>query len=224
MSAETIPCVPAPSLFAPPYLPPGAIVMPVEEYLKFERDSEIKYEYVDFYAIPKEGVEILENGEIRAMSGVAPPHNRITLNITTKMDNTIGERPCDVYTSDIKVRVSNVKYRYPDVAALCGEAQFDDAAPPCLLNPSVLLEVLSPSTQNIDMGQKFKEYKQIPTLRDYVLIAQDCMLVTHYVRQSAVHWTITDYEQPTDVLTLSTLGVSIPLADIYRKIVFPQAV
>ena len=223
MSAETIPFAPSPSLFAPPYLPPGAIVMSVEEYLKFERDSEIKYEYVDFYAIPREGVEILENGEIRAMSGVAPPHNRITLNITTKMDNTIGERPCDVYTSDIKVRVSNVKYRYPDVAALCGETQFDDADPPCLLNPSVLVEVLSPSTQNIDMGQKFKEYKQIPTLRDYVLIAQDRMEVTHYSRRDLLTWVIEDYTQPTDILTLATLDVSMSLAEIYRKIVFPPS-
>ncbi len=95
--------------------------------------------------------------------------------------------------------------------------------PPCLLNPSVLVEVLSPSTQNVDKGEKFDEYKQIATVTDYVLVAQDRMFVTHYVRQSASHWTVTDYEQPTDVLTFATLDVSISLAEIYRKIVFPTS-
>lgn len=223
MSAETIPYAPARSLFAPPYLPPGGIVMSVEKYLEWERDSEIRYEYVDFYAIPKEGVEILEDGEIRAMSGVSPPHDRVVLNITTKIDNAIGERPCEVYSSDIRVCVSNSKYRYPDLSVLCGEARFTDTDPPCLLNPSVLVEVLSPSTQNVDKGEKFDEYKQIATVTDYVLVAQDRMFVTHYVRQSASHWTVTDYEQPTDVLTFATLDVSISLAEIYRKIVFPTS-
>lgn len=222
MSAETIPFAPSPNpaLFDPPYLPPGGMVMSVDDYRQLVRTSEIRYEYVDFYAIPKDGVEILENGEVRAMSGSSPSHNRIALNISAKLDAQIGESPCEVYISDIRVRVSAAKYRYPDVVALCGEAQFDADTPPCLLNPSVIVEVLSPSTQSVDIGEKFDEYKQIPTLTDYVLVAQNRMFMTHYVRQSAVHWTLMDYEQPSNVLTFSTLGVSISLAEIYRKIVF----
>ena len=224
MSAESIPDLssvsqpPAPIGLA--YLPPGAIVMTVEEYLEFERDSEIRYEYVDFYAIPKDGVEELENGEIRAMSGESPEHNQIAGNVYVKFDREIGERPCRVYIEGIRVRVSAAKYRYPDVAALCGLAQFDNANPPCLLNPSVLVEVLSPSTQRADHTEKFDEYKRILTLTDYVLIAQDRMFVLHYARQSASRWLISEYEQPTDILTFSTLDISISLAEMYRKIVF----
>ena len=229
MSAETIPALPmtadlpvsepsAPVCSA--YLPPGAIVMSVEEYLEWERDSEVRYEYVDFYAIPKDGVEVLEDGEIRAMSGESPGHNRIAGNIYVSFDREIGDRPCEVYFESIRLRVSPTKYRYPDVAALCGPAQFDAAKPPCLLNPSVLVEVLSPSTQRTDQNEKFTEYKRILTLTDYVLIAQDRMFVTHYARQSATQWLITDYTQLGDTLTFATLNVSITLADMYRRIVF----
>ncbi len=194
--------------------------MSVEKYLEWERDSEIRYEYVDFYAIPKDGVEILANGDIRAMSGESPEHNQIAGNVYVKFDREIDERSCNVYFECIRLRVSEAKYRYPDVAALCGPPQFDTANPPCLLNPSVVVEVLSPSTQREDRGEKFDEYKQLPTLTDYVLIAQDRMFVSHYVRQNATQWMISDYQQPTDVLTFAALGVSISLADMYRKIVF----
>ena len=195
MSAETIPFAPAPNpaLFDPPYLPPGGIVMSVDEYRQLVRTSEIRYEYVDFYAIPKDGVEILENGEIRAMSGVSPAHNEIAGNVYFKIKlETVG-RPCKAYFESIRVRVAPAKYRYPDVAALCGTAQFDADTPPCLLNPSVLVEVLSPSTQSVDRSDKLDEYRQIPTLTDYVLIAQERMFVTHYARHALLPWTVADY-------------------------------
>lgn len=193
--------------------------MSVEEYLAFERASEMRYEYSNGCAFPRYGVEVLENGDIRAMSGESPAHNRIALNISTRFDTAFGERPCEVYMEGIRLRVSAAKYRYPDVAALCGSAQFDADTPPCLLNPSVLVEVMSPSTQSIDRGEKFDEYKQIPTLSDYVLVAQNTMRVTHYTRLNLLQWTVTDYTQPTDALTFTSLDVSLSLADIYRKIV-----
>lgn len=226
MSAETTlvaPVQPALKPIAPPcpaYLPPGGIVMPVEEYLEWERNSEVRYEYVDFYAIPKGGVQFLANGEIRAIMGDYPAENEITGNIMVKLDRDIGDSSCDVYFKSIRLRVSSTQVRYPDVSALCGVAQFDNADPPCLLNPSLLVEVMSPYTQRADQNEKFHAYKVMPTVSDYVVVAQDRMFVTHYTRQSVSHWTVTDYEQPTDVLTFPTLDVSISLEDIYRDIVF----
>ena len=187
--------------------------------------SECRLEYVNGYVVTKDGVYITDAGqvlteEIRAMSGETAPHNRIALNVSALLDRAFEDRECEVYIENIKARVSPNQYRYPDVVAVCGSAQFDNDNPPALLNPMVIVEVLSPSTQGIDRGEKWDEYRVLPTLTDYVLVAQDRIFVTHYARQSATQWIVTDYSAQTDTLTLTSVDVIMTLAEIYRKVTF----
>jgi len=178
----------------------------LQDYFALERTSDTRHEYVD--------------GEIWAMAGETPAHNRIAGNIYVALETAFGTRPCVSFIENIRTRVTSSRYRYPDIAALCGEAQFDQERPPSLLNPSVIFEVLSPSTEDNDRGEKFNEYRQLETLSDYLLIAQDKIEVAHYARQSARQWMVTIYGELEDKLVLSSLEVTLTLADVYRKIVF----
>lgn len=179
----------------------------VQEYFVLERASSIRHEYVD--------------GEIQAMSGETPNHNIIAGNVYVRLRLALDGRPCQSFIENIRVRVTPTRYRYPDVTALCGEAHFDEQNPPALLNPVVVVEVLSPSTTHIDLGEKFIEYRRLETVRDYILVAQDQVEVTHYARQSEGRWLVSIYNGLEDVLTISSVDVSLTLSDIYRQIIFP---
>jgi Uma2 family endonuclease len=176
------------------------------EYFALERASDVRHEYVD--------------GQIRAMAGESPQHNRIAGNVYLRLEVAFGDRPCVAYFEGVRLRVTPTQYRYPDVMAVCGNTQFDNENPPALLNPSVIIEVLSPSTQNFDREAKFLEYRQIDGLTDYVLAAQDSILVIHFARQSATQWLVTEHTHLDDTLTFASLDVSLTLADIYRKVDF----
>lgn len=201
-AAVTAPVAPAapPILLAPPL--PASPKITVQEYFELERHSEIRYEYVE--------------GEIIAMPGVILPHNRVSGNFFTVFDRT-----CEAFIETVRVRVSPTQYRYPDVVALSGEPVTDGENPPALLNPAVIVEVLSDSTAAKDKEEKFFEYKTLATLTDYVLAAQDKISVTHYRRQNEKDWTATEYNELTDTLTFAALDVTISLADIYRGVTFP---
>lgn len=206
MSSQSAAVAPEPSSLNRVAQPSSRPKVSVQEYLEMERKSEVRHEYVD--------------GVILAMSGETPTHNRIAGNVYRKFGNDFEERPCEAYIEGVRVRVTPTQYRYPDVAALCGDAQFDDTNPPALLNPSVIVEVLSPSTEKFDREEKFLEYRQIAGLTDYVLIAQDEILAIHYARQSPHQWALTEYTALEDTLHFASLEVTLSLADIYRKITF----
>jgi Uma2 family endonuclease len=180
----------------------------LEEYFALERRSDVRHEY--------------SNGYIRAMAGESPQHNRIAGNVYLRLEIAFGDRPCGAYFEGVRLRVTPTQYRYPDVMALCGDAQFDDENPPALLNPSAIIEVLSPSTAENDRTEKFVEYRQVEGLTDYVLVEQDRILVIHYARQSDTQWMLTEYTRLDDTFTLTSLEVSLTLADIYRKVVFSE--
>ena len=224
MSAEQIVVVPPPLVM--PADPPK---FTVEEYLAMDRASEARLEYMDGYVMVKDGPYITDAGqvyaeEIRAMSGESAPHNRIAGNVFARLTALFEDRECEVYFENIKVRVSPGQYRYPDVMALCGQAEFDNDKPPALLNPSLIVEVLSPSTKGVDRGEKWEEYRSLPTLTDYLVVTQDRAAVTHYARRNATQWIVTDYTALTDTLTLTSLDVTLTLAQIYRKIAFAPPV
>ncbi len=171
-----------------------------------ERTSDIRHEYID--------------GMVIAMSGESLEHNQIAGNVYVRIELAFGERPCRVFMEGIRVRVSPTRYRYPDVVALCGEPRVDDSNPPVLLNPNVIVEVLTPSTEQFDRDDKFMEYRQIDSLTDYVLIEQDHISVVHAARIGPTEWMIRDFSNSTDQLTFAALDVSLSLADIYRKVTF----
>ena len=177
-----------------------------EEYLAVERGSEAKSEYLA--------------GEVFAMVGASRRHNLITSNIIRVLGNQLLDRPCNVYPSDMRVKVSAIgKYTYPDVVVACEEEAFDDAEQDTLLNPLVIVEVLSESTEAYDRGKKFEHYQYIESLTDYLLVSQDPYRVEHYVRQGGRDWKYSEYHAAEDVLKIGVIGCELTLKDVYAKVV-----
>lgn len=180
-----------------------------EEYLALERASDHKSELV--------------NGRIYAMSGASVRHTRIVRNLVIGIGGRVSGGPCEVFSNDLRVKVSQTgMYTYPDVVALCDTPRLEDAHLDTLLNPAVIIEVLSASTEAYDRGEKFAHYRRIETLREYMLIAQDQVRVERYIRDGE-DWRLTEISDPAGVLPIEALGCEIPLAEIYGRVEFPPA-
>lgn len=176
-----------------------------EEYLAAERRSEVKSEY--------------PAGEILATVGASRRHNLITSNIIRVLGNQLLDSPCNVYPSDMRVKVSPIgKYTYPDVSVACEEEQFDDEEKDTLLNPVVIIEVLSESTEASGRGRKFDHYQYIESLTEYLLVSQDPYRVEQYVRQGAREWKYSDHRAAESVLKISVIGCELALKDVYAKV------
>ena len=180
-----------------------------EEYLAFEREADIKHEYC--------------NGQLYAMSGASRAHNLISLNIAGELRAQLKGRTCEVYMSEMRVLVDAARsYRYPDVVVACDVPRFQDDVFDTLLNPTVIVEVLSLSTEARDRGEKFAEYAQLVSLRDYVLVAQKAVHVEHYLRQGT-RWVSRECRDLDAVLQLESIGCALPLRDIYEKVKVPMS-
>src|SRR5437588_9592329 len=180
---------------------------PPRQYLEMERKAEYKSEYW--------------RGRIYAMAGASREHNLITMSIASQLSSQLRERPCEVYASEMRVKVSETGlYTYPDVTVVCGEAQFEDAEVDTLLNPSLIIEVLSESTAAYDRGVKFEHYRKVESIADYVLVAQDAPRVEHLARQPDGRWLLTVIDDPAGELALPSIDCHVPMAEIYRKVVF----
>ncbi|HKP52795.1 MAG TPA: Uma2 family endonuclease [Chloroflexia bacterium] len=199
-----------------------------EEYLELERKAEYKSEYFNGRIYPLHRTELEEservNGQAYAMSGASRAHNLITLNIGREVSSQLKGRPCETYVNDMRVKVSpSGLYTYPDVVAVWGEPQLEDRQIDTLVNPTVIIEVLSPSTEAHDRGEKFAQYRKLESLVEYVLVAQDKVRVEHYVRQGdeGTHWVLTEISGQDGTLQLGSIGCAISLSDIYDKVSFP---
>jgi Uma2 family endonuclease len=179
-----------------------------EHYLSLERQSETKSEYY--------------NGEIFAMSGASFPHNCLQIDLALAIGPRLLSRECDVLGSDQRLKIQATGLiTYPDLIVLCGPPQFaENAVKDTLVNPALIAEVLSPSTESYDRGKKFLHYRQIPSLRDYLLVSQDRVLVEHFTRQPDDSWTFRAYPNREDILPLLNFSIEIPLRDIYRRVTF----
>ena len=178
-----------------------------EEYLVLERKATIKSEYL--------------NGQMYAMSGASRAHNLICLNIGGELRTQLKERACEVYTNDMRVKVTAAGlYTYPDILVVCDEPRFEDDSFDILLNPTALFEVLSPSTEAYDRGAKFGYYRQLDSMQEYTLVSQDFMRVEHYLRHNG-QWILTEYSSPDDVVRLTSIDCELPLREIYAKVEFP---
>ncbi len=154
------------------------------------------------------------------MTGASRNHNLIAANTNRSLGSQLDERPCEVYQSDMRVRVpSTGLYTYPDVVVVCGKPEFEDKELDTLLNPTLIIEVLSPSTEQYDRGKKFQDYRSIPSFREYIMIAQERAYVEHFVRQG-VQWLFTEASTLDSVLTLSSIECTLTLSDIYKKVSF----
>lgn len=175
------------------------------EYLRAERLSETKHEFV--------------GGRINAMAGASERHNLISLNVGAELRSQVRGRPCRVYPSDMRVKMPmRGSYTYPDVTVVCGKPQFEDDDRDTLLNPTVIVEVLSKSTESYDRGQKFQNYRTLASLQEYVLIAQDAHRIEHYARQPQGQWLLTEAAGLTEVMHLPAIECTLALADVYEKV------
>jgi Uma2 family endonuclease len=174
------------------------------QYLEIERNTEVRSEYLA--------------GRMYAMSGASRRHNLIALNIGGELRSQLRGRPCEAYVSDMRVRVdSSPTYTYPDVVAVCGEPQFEDVHVDTLLNPTLIVEVLSDSTEKYDRGEKFAKYRRLASLHEYVLVAQDKIRVERYVRDEA-QWLFSEISTPDGALLLPSIGCELTLGAIYEKV------
>jgi Uma2 family endonuclease len=175
-----------------------------QEYLAFERKATTKHEYLA--------------GEIVAMSGASFAHNFITGDIFGELRAQLQGRRCKAATNDMRVKVSKTgSYFYPDVVVFCGEPQAEDNESDTLLNPTVIIEVLSPSTEARDRGEKFWHYQQLASLQEYVLVSQDRVCVEHYLREGA-YWLRTEFRALEDIMPLSSIECELRLRDIYNSV------
>ena len=152
-------------------------------------------------------------------------HTLVKDNVAGETRNQLKDGKCRVLTSDLRIKITATGlYTYPDIVVVCDQPRFEDNVLDTLLNPRTLVQVLSHSSEKYDRGTKFAHYRQIPSVQEYVLIAQDRPLVERYVRQPDDDWTLTVFSDMTQTFAFGTIPVQIPLAEIYRGVEFPESV
>lgn len=180
----------------------------VADYLELERASEIRHEYLD--------------GQVYVMAGESPRHSNICFNLYGLIHRDLRGKPCRGFSPNMKIATNNKGlYAYPDLAIVCGEPKFHDKKGDVLLNPTMIFEVLSPSTQHYDRGEKFLRYTNfIKSLTDYVLVSQDKPLVEHFSRQPDNSWQSVVIQGFEAVLPLTAIDAVLPLNELYENISF----
>lgn len=178
-----------------------------QEYLIRERKASIKSEFYQ--------------GEIFAIGGGSANHSVIAANFVREAGNALRDKPCIVFNSDLRVQVQSTGlYTYPDATIVCGELLFDDDHRDTLLNPTVIVEVLSDSTEKYDRGKKSNHYRQIASLKELILIAQDRSHVERFTRQPNGDWLFHEQKELTAGFELKSLGISIAISELYRGVKF----
>ncbi len=184
-----------------------------EEYITLERKA-----IPDAEAVRSEYI----NGEIINMPGASFAHNLITNNISGELRARLKGSQYAVFANDMRISIPTARsYFYPDVGVVCEEPRFEDDVFDTLLNPIVIVEVLSPSTEAYDRGEKFAYYRQITPLQEYILVSQDQIRIEHYYRQER-QWIFTDFEKRDEILLLPSIRCELPLQEIYERVTFSE--
>ena len=182
------------------------------------------YRFEDYLAVEREAVDAKHEyvaGHVYAMTGASYHHNLITLNLASELRAALKSSPCVVLTADMRIRVEAADAStYPDVVALCDEPAFHDERRDVLTNPILLIEVLSPSTEGYDRGGKFALYRALPSLRQYVLVAQDRYSVDVFTRRDDNRWVLTAYSEPDDLIRFDAIACAVPMSEIYARVRF----
>ena len=178
-----------------------------DEYLALERESDIKNEYFD--------------GEIFAMAGARRGHNQISTNIVRMLGNHLLEKPCSVFSSDMKVKMEEIrKYTYPDIVVVCDHEEYEDENNDILLNPLVIIEILSDSTEAYDRGDKFSHYQFIDSFKEYILVSQYVCRVEKFTRQEDETWVYSKRNNMEDTVRIESIKCDLPVSEIYRRVNF----
>lgn len=175
------------------------------EYLAREREAETKSEYFQ--------------GEIFAMAGGSPAHSIIAMNISISLGSQLRKKPCTAYTSDMRVKIAAIrKYCYPDVSVVCGKPEYEkDVFGESLLNPTLIVEVTSPSSADYDRGTKFAHYRALPSLKEYALVDSECVSVEVFSKQPNGKWLLSEYKSLSESALLESIDCALPLAELYEK-------
>lgn len=178
-----------------------------EDYLKSEREAVVKHEYYQ--------------GEVFAMSGASFKHNKISINFLSGLHHKLKGKGCQPLGSDLRIHIpKNTLYTYPDISIICGDPEFTDDNFDTVINPSVIIELLSKSTRDYDMGKKFFLYREIESLQEYILVDTEKIYVEKHLKNDDKSWTLTDYRSIEDQFSISTVDLKISLKDIYDGISF----
>ncbi len=186
----------------------------VEQYLEYEREADERSEFID--------------GEIYAMAGESPKHGDVSANLAGSLIFQLRGKRCRARIKDTKVKSGALKERfgkgmisYPDIVVICGEPEYHDKHSDIVLNPTVIIEVLSESTADFDRGVKFTRYRMFnPTLTDYILVWQDEPVVEHYIRQASGDWLLKEYHGLDKTFRIDSIECSLDLAEIYERVEF----
>ncbi len=179
----------------------------VAEYLKFDHQSDQKYEYYD--------------GQIYLMAGATPRHNLISASVNFTLYAQLRGKGCFIYSSDMRIKVEKTGlYTYPDMTIVCGQPQYEDTKPPTLLNPTVIIEILSPSTERDDRGKKFQHYRNLDSLQEYILISQSGYRIEKFTKQTDKVWLFREVIGRYGKLFLSSLNCQLALSEVYDQVSF----
>ena len=181
-----------------------------EEYIALEREATEKHELAD--------------GEIIAMAGASREHNLICVNVSSEIRQNLKGSGCETYATDMRVRMKEGNYAYPDVVVVCDEPQFADDEFDTLLNPVIVVEILSKSTRFRDKNEKLTTYQKMESVQECLLIEQDLLRIEHYIKQTPKQWLLRIYEELDEIVSLESIGCEIPLSEIYAQIKFDKAI
>lgn len=187
-------------------LPQRVPTISAAEYLRIERAATYRSQ---FY-----------RGEMFAMAGGSPKHSLIKTNLSGSLWNRLRGHPCVVYDSDLRIASRNGLYTYPDASVVCGELEFDDEHKDTVLNPTLIVEVLSKTSEALDRGKKFNHYRTFPALREYILVSQDEPMVQRFLRNDDDTWTLTAVSRMDQSLKLKSIDIELPLAEVFDRVDF----
>ena len=177
----------------------------VDEYLAYEADAEIKHEYID--------------GDIFAMSGGTRKHSRIITNVTTEIGLQLRDTACNIDSSDLRVKINDLRYVYPDLSVVCGDEIFTNENETTLTNPTLIVEVMSPSSEKYDTGMKSTMYRSLPSLKAYLVVDQSQVFVQLYTRQEN-GWLLQEFDKRDQIIPLPMIKADLPLNEVYRDVNF----
>ncbi|MCC6290268.1 MAG: Uma2 family endonuclease [Chitinophagaceae bacterium] len=177
----------------------------IEEYLAMEEAATEKHEYY--------------RGEVFAMSGPKIPHNTISINMLVELGNKLKGKKCRPFNSDQRIHIkAKTLFTYPDISIICGDPETLDNDNWNILNPAVIIEILSPATKNYDRGEKFKLYRDIPTLKEYILVDSESIHIEIFRLNEAGHWELEEYKSAEEMIYIKTIDEKISVADIYSSV------
>ncbi|MBX3240950.1 MAG: Uma2 family endonuclease [Chitinophagaceae bacterium] len=186
-----------------PVAPYGKKTITPAEYLEWERSAPEKYEYY--------------RGEVFAMAGVGKRHNKIYSNLFGRLAARLAGNACQPYGSDLRIHIpENTLYTYPDISIICHDIVDEETSDEYAVEPAVIIEILSASTKNYDRGDKFRRYRDIPSLKEYILVDSESIAVEAFHINAAGHWELEEYRSIKETLTIRTAGLMFPLGDIYE--------